>query len=248
VSKTILTEEEHFKPVIIATDVVSSLNTIKDAIAEQFVTIKAKVCHLSAIKKINTQQHNVLTKQEGILVDPTGQLKIVLWENQVDSLQEGQTYIFTNIRVKEDYFKERYVNPPKDISDYSATATDDYQDQLHEIEVVPDTLHQVTGNICGITNIQKAMSCSVCGSNVAFKNERFGNCPKCKMMTVRLDVCKNNWIFKIMFVPSSNGTPLRLSVASHEADMLLALSPPNACSDEEIMTAVLTLDTISIIR
>ena len=61
--------------------------------------------------------HETLNRQD-VLVDPSGQVEIVLWQDQVDSLSEGETYVFKNLRVKDSQYKERYVNPPKVVANF----------------------------------------------------------------------------------------------------------------------------------
>ncbi|CAB4028264.1 Hypothetical predicted protein [Paramuricea clavata] len=34
-----------------------------------------------------------------ILVDPTASIQAVFWEEWVDSIEDGKTYIFTNMRI-----------------------------------------------------------------------------------------------------------------------------------------------------
>ena len=100
-------------PNFVPSDRITSLDLIKNAISEQFVTVNAKVHTLGDVKKITTKLNKTLDKQEGILLDPSGQMKILLWEDQVNSIKTGQTYIFKNLRVKDNQYKESYLNPPK---------------------------------------------------------------------------------------------------------------------------------------
>ena len=110
---------------------------------------------LDNVKKITTKLNKTLHKQEGILLDPSGQMKILLWKDQVNSIETGETYIFKNLRVKDNQYKERYLNPPKGGNNYSTTVAESYQEQLPEAEVIPDTLLVAQGTICGVSNISK---------------------------------------------------------------------------------------------
>ncbi len=49
---------------------------------------------LSAVIVLQTT-HGSLKKQEGIIVDKTSSIKLVLWEIYVDCLKEGKTYNLT---------------------------------------------------------------------------------------------------------------------------------------------------------
>ena len=49
-------------------------------------------------------------------MDPSGTIRIVLWEEFVSAVAEGNTYIFSDIRVKKDnhtIYDEIYVNTAK---------------------------------------------------------------------------------------------------------------------------------------
>ncbi|CAB4018425.1 Hypothetical predicted protein [Paramuricea clavata] len=172
-------------PNFVPSDRITSLDSIKNVIGEQFVTVKAKVHSLDSVKKITTKLNQTLNKQERILLDPSGQMKILLWQDQVNSIKEGETYIFKNLRVKDNQYKERYVNPPKDCNNYSVTVAESYQEKLPEAEVIPETLIVAQGNICGVSNIAKSKSCLLCGNRVIPKNDKITNCTKCRV-TVKL--------------------------------------------------------------
>ena len=117
ISPTVLDTDDAFKPNLVPSDSLTTLSSINKAMPEQFVTIKALVHTLRAPKTISTKRNQTLLKQEGIIADPNDQIKIVLWEDQVDSITEGKTYLFKNIIVKENNNKERYVNPPKSVAE-----------------------------------------------------------------------------------------------------------------------------------
>ena len=121
ISPTVLSRENAFTPVTVSTDEVTPLDALKNAVPEQLVTIKAKLFSLPAQKKIITRNKSELLKQDGTLVDPTGQINIVLWQDQVDSITAGKTYLFKHIKVKDNQFGERYINPPRNATTYSVT-------------------------------------------------------------------------------------------------------------------------------
>ena len=99
ISPTTLTEEQVFMPNFVPSDRITSLDSIKNAISEQFVTVKAKVHTLGVVKKI-TKLNKTLNKQGG--------------------------HIFNNLHVKDNQYKERYLNPPKSCNNYSVTVAESY--------------------------------------------------------------------------------------------------------------------------
>ncbi len=245
ISPTTLTEEQVFTPNFVPSDRITSLDSIKNAISEQFVTVQAKVHTLGDVKKITTKLNKTLDKQEGILLDPSGQMKILLWEDQVNSIETGQTYVFKNLRVKDNQYKERYLNPPKSSNNYSVTVAESYQEQLPEAEVVPDTLVVTQGNICGVSNISKSKSCLVCGNRVILKNDKLANCTKCRM-TVKLESCIHDWQLKIHVLTSESKT-IRVSVFNSEIGLLFSLCDLDAkCTEDELLESLLQLPDVQI--
>lgn len=90
-SQVTLNAEDSFNPIIVPSDTITPIESPKNAVPEQLVTIKGKVHSLTGPKKILTRNKAELLKQGGILVDPSGQINIGLWQDKVDSLLEGHT-------------------------------------------------------------------------------------------------------------------------------------------------------------
>ena len=87
IAPTALDEETMFKPKLVARDCVTPLSDIKKTAPEQFVKVKAKVHRLGSVSLITTKRNRqTLRKQEGILVDTSDQIKIVLWKDQVNTI------------------------------------------------------------------------------------------------------------------------------------------------------------------
>ena len=245
ISPTTLTDEQMFTPNFVPSDKITSLDSIKNAIAEQFVTVKAKVHSLGTVKKITTKLNKTLDKQEGILIDPSGQMKILLWEDQVNSIETGETYIFKNLRVKDNQHKERYLNPPKGGNNYSIAVAESYQEQLLEAKVIPDTLVVAQGSICGVSNISKSKSCLICGNRVILKHDKLANCTKCRM-TVKVESCIHDWQLKIHVLTSENKT-VRISVFNSEIGLLFSLCKLDAqCTEDELLENLLELSEVQI--
>ena len=149
------------------------------------------------------------------------------------------------MRVKDNQYKERYLNPPKSCNNYSVTVAESYQEQLSEAEVVPDTLVVTQGNICGVSNISKSKSCLVCGNRVILKNDKLANCTKCRM-TVKLESCILDWQLKIHVLTSESKT-VRLSVFNSEIGLLFSLCSLDAKrTEDELFESLLQLPDVQI--
>lgn len=246
VSQVTLSAEDSFIPVIVSSDTVTPIQSLKNAVPEQLVTIKAKVHSLIGTKKIFTRDKTELLKQDGILVDPTGQINIVLWQDQVDSLQEGHTYIFKHIKVKDDQYGERYVNPPKNNAEYSVEPTSNYEENLPDVQLLPDTTIQVPASICGVRDVTVFKACFSCGNRIIEKNGK-GNCPKCHM-SVKVNMCSTQCYLKlILMTPDSK--VIQLSVFNKELLLLASLAQLHdidSCNQDMIEDALLTLDKLNI--
>ena len=67
---------------------------------------------LSGVKVVNTNCQGNLKKQEAVLRDTTSSVKVILWEDYVETLEDGKTYLLENLRLKVTK-SERYLNTPK---------------------------------------------------------------------------------------------------------------------------------------
>lgn len=79
---------------------------------EQLVSLTVEVAHLAPVKTINTQYGSTLKKQELVARDTSGSIKLILWQEYVESLQESKTYRLQNVRVKISK-DETYINRAK---------------------------------------------------------------------------------------------------------------------------------------
>eukprot|EP00794_Sanderia_malayensis_P021336 gene21336-23411_t len=70
--------------------IISGLTTI---MPEQLVNLKAKVINLQKPSSVNTNTDNPLQKQEGLIIDQTGSIKIVFWESDVGVVREFETLL-----------------------------------------------------------------------------------------------------------------------------------------------------------
>ena len=123
---------------IITTNDVTKIASLMQVTAEQIITHKAEVTHVASVKHIISQHHGQLQKQEIILRDPTGTIKLVLWEQYVNSLVVNHTYVLENLKLKV-YNDERYLNTPKD-QEFTAKEIEPFQQPLPEAEHVIDPL------------------------------------------------------------------------------------------------------------
>ena len=143
-----------------------TLATLSNVSVGQLVTVKAKVVHLSPIKVLQSKK---LRMNQAHLVDPSGTIRIVLWEEFVSAVAEGNTYIFSDIRVKKDnhtIYDEIYVNTAK--TGTKITPSDPFTEILH-ITAEKANEHNsttLTGEILGVNKVQYYLSCCKCSKKL----------------------------------------------------------------------------------
>lgn len=128
-----------------------------------------------------TLQGAKLRRQEASLVDPTGDIKIILWENDTDQLTEGTTYQLSHNCLKQNQ-GERYLNPPKS-GECTITEITPFQETLPTIKSVPATNVQTTATIIGLQSVTKSYCCCSCRKQLTIPEGKvITQCPHCKMM------------------------------------------------------------------
>ena len=78
--------------------------------AEQLISVKAQFAKISGTKKLQTQYQGTLTSQE--VRDPTTSIKLILWQDNADTLTLDKTCEFKNLRLKLSK-NEKYLNAAK---------------------------------------------------------------------------------------------------------------------------------------
>ena len=141
------------------------LSIIKTLCVGQLVCFKAKVNQLNKPKQV---QSGRLQMVEGILLDPSCTMKVILWQEFGNQVVEGYTYMFNNVRVKRDRLtKEIYVNTAKTGS--TITLTDSF-DEILPITPELSSEHShttVVGQILGVEKVSSYLSCCKCSKKVS---------------------------------------------------------------------------------
>ena len=89
---------------------ISTIESLQTTTPQQLVNIKATVKNISGTKHVKMES-GTLNTSSATLVDPTGSITAVFWEEWVNCVELNKTYTFTNFRVKKNnYTNEIYVN------------------------------------------------------------------------------------------------------------------------------------------
>lgn len=138
-----------------------NLSNVKSLCLGQQVTLRAKVVSLHAPKHVKTKN---LDLQEATLVDPHGSIKMVSWAKFINSVNEGETYLFKAIRVNKDSLShEIFLNTAKSVTQIEPTAS--FTEVLAIAAEIPVDCYNSTvqGEVHGIEKVGFYPSCRKCG-------------------------------------------------------------------------------------
>lgn len=230
--------------VITANDV-TSISALINVMPEQIITLKAQVTHVSPVKVMITQNHGPLRKQEVLLRDPSGTIKLVLWEQYVDLLVPSQTYNLENLKVKV-YNDQRYLNTPRD-EEFQCNETDPFEQPLPEPQQVIDT-PSITGTVVGVKDITNITACTSCGKKTTpyQSSETLGQCQGCNLIQI-LASCDIQWSLRLL-IKASDGSKRIISVYNQQLlqllNVLMIELELNLVSAEQLTVALLQNTTI----
>ena len=180
---------------------VLTIDSLYTTVPQQLVTVRATVNDISGVKTIKLE-NKTLKKSSATLVDPTGSISAVFWEEWASCVQAKKTYLFKNLRVKcNNYAKELYVNTAKE--GFMVEMTEDFEEDLAEPEptVLEMTTKEIDITIIGIRSISTYYICGSCGKK-AVQVGSLLKCETCKMKQ-RIMATSKQWCARL-FVENSN--------------------------------------------
>lgn len=84
-----------------STTTTTTVGSLKDLKAGQLLTLTAMANNLGSIKELNKRATGEKVNiRECQITDPTGSVMLVLWASFADNIVDGQTYKFSNLRLK----------------------------------------------------------------------------------------------------------------------------------------------------
>ena len=173
---------------------------MSNLVSEQLITIKGKVLKVSG-DKVQTTRFGRLKKQDVIVADPSGYIKLVLWDAFVDTLDVNHTYVFKNVRIKCTKF-ENYLNTPKN-EEFAAVDAPAFDVPVASYEEEIDTTTEVMAKILGVQQASKSLSCNACQKQVLeIFSPKKAVCRSCNLHQVP-STCNVNWNLRILVRPEN---------------------------------------------
>ena len=211
---------------------------------EQMITLKAKVINLSQPTAVHAHG-GTLAKVEGLLIDPHGTVKLLLWEADTDVVKEGKT--FKNIRLKKNKLTgELYVNPAKGCSVIS-DAEDFPPASLQPPQATPEELvtSTVTGEVIGIQKCSVSFCCFKCNRAIPPTKSVIITCPQCNLKQ-KSSKCRKQWYVNAVISTGDKNITLNFYHAMVVKVLEMALPDDiNTCDEDVVSDMFFGLSSIS---
>ena len=160
---------------------------------QQLITIKAKVTRMGATKTVITS-NGVKRKADCSLTDPSGTIKLTLWEDFINDVQEGKTYTFYNVRVIKEYKSDKLALGTT-LQDCTMSESEDFAEPVAQPLELPDSFMTTEAKIeiKGLTAFGRYLSCLQCRKKIAdgSLSAKILKCRDCGL-TQKKDKCLEN--------------------------------------------------------
>ena len=225
------------------------IKVVKSMVPGQLVTVKAKVMNLSGEKFVRTVQYGPLRKTIATLIDPTGSISVTFWEDFADSVENGKTYLFTNLKTKKDGCGELCVNNPKE--GFKVEEVEDFSEDLPD--ALPSLLDvaskDITISIMGVKSVGSYDTCVSCGGKV----EKCGALVKCLSNSCKLSQRVNpknrKWYARLFVQDVATKEKLYLSAFHNELAHICEAKHKEISeitSEDELTSVLLTSEDLHI--
>ena len=192
------------------------MTTVNDVIEQNTkcskINISGRVSFQGSTETIQAN-NKTIKKLETVLTDKTGSIRLVLWESDVDQVQNGQNYNLTRAIVK-NFQDNKYIT----LNRQSAIAQTQITIQRNDEQLIDNQLNTVSCPADGVEKASTYLSCRKC--NTAFPltaEKKILHCANCGCAQLK-DKCTKRTIAKTLFIKDEE----RISLTIFE-DKLVAL-------------------------
>ena len=138
--------------------------------------------------------------------DETGSCRLVVWEEDVNSLEEGKSYCLVNVGVRK-YEVSEYLS----FSSRSSVKVIDDLEEVNEEDIVGDNGLFIKGDISAVLSSTEYLSCRFCRSKIVPDDEILGECSKCCAL-MKVSTCEKTKSAKVVVAEESSSGQVTLSV------------------------------------
>ena len=178
-----------------------NLGTIKSLRPGQTVTVTAKVSHLHPSKSVGSNNTRV---QNGMIVDPSGTMKLTLWRDFVGTIEQGSTYTLKNFNIYEDKLTHEICISTA-LAGSKIEPAFEFEEVLAVSVVTSTTTH---GEVIGVDKITSYMSCRKCNKKIDHNDQpAFIECNHCHFKQKQKN-SKKHWFAQVMFEDQADNDKL----------------------------------------
>ena len=177
---------------------------------KQEIELTCKVVKVSDVSLVTkSRDSKELKKQDVMIGDETGTCRLVLWEDDVESLEEGKSYKFGSIGVRS-YGGIKYLSFTVKSSKEGVEDLEEVNEELIEGEDSDDKGRSISGEISAIISSTEYLSCQICHSKVESEDGVVAKCSKCAAL-MKVSGCEKMKSAKFIVKDANSGREVTLS-------------------------------------
>lgn len=175
-----------------STDNDVKITQIREMADYEKVKVQAKV--ITTLDPVKVSVNN--TKQDVVIGDETGSMKLTLWNKDVNTLQDGESFLIENIQIRS-FRNQKFLSSTRDgmkitsISDIGAVQNESADFEYGTIK---------KGRIVGVSEIIKLKTCVKCTKRIIINDsdDKFITCTTCKTLQIVEDNNQKNMITELV--------------------------------------------------
>lgn len=172
----------------------------------QEVNVCGKVVKVNDVSSVKKKDGKELKKQDTIIGDHKGACRLVLWESDVNKLEEGKSYKVSHVLVRE-YGTVKYLSFA---SKSVCVLTDDVGDVIEDADEDLDGGLEIKGEIVAVISSSEYNSCRFCHSKVEMEGGTIVKCIKCHSV-MKVAGCASMKCAKFVVKEEKSGREITLS-------------------------------------
>ena len=188
---------------------VSDIGLLK---VKQDVELMCKVVKISDVSSVKRSGGGKeLKKQEVMVGDETGTCRLVLWEGDVESLEEGKSYRLIDVGVRS-YDGTKYLcYTTNSTKEETVKDLEEVNEEFVGGEDSEDMGRSMSGEVSAVTSTAEYFSCKFCHSKVELEEGVVAECTKCGAM-MKVSSCEKMKPAKFVMKDQSSNREMTLSV------------------------------------
>ena len=170
-----------------------TLNELQSLSQYDKVSVKVKVLQVLDIEEVGQEQKK---KRDVYVADSTATAKVVLWEQHVNSLEEGNSYQLQNFYVKE-FKAKKHLSIPK--NDFQISQISDLEDTVDDIPKDDEYITLHNAQVIGVAELDTYRACLNCKARVEPQTPPLGKCSRDDCLMIQLfELCPDQISARVM--------------------------------------------------